>query len=91
MLITKPIIRKLAPNDVTPPIPSINACASRLINDTKQALYGPSRNTSNAIAKKCIGKPKGDGIDKDETTVVKTAKIAILTICFSLLSSLENL
>ena len=71
--ITNPIIRKFAPNDVRPPIPNSNACASKLMKDTRHALYGPNRNTSNAIVKKCIGKPRGDGIDNDEMTVVKTA------------------
>jgi hypothetical protein len=77
MIITTPIIRKLAPNDVIPPIPNSNAWASKLMKDTKQALSGPIRNTSNGIVKKCIGKPNGDGIDKEEIIVVKTAYIAI--------------
>lgn len=82
---------KFAPNIVIPPILSKIACASRLINETMFEVSGPSKIATRGIKKKCIGTPKGEGIDNEVTVIVKTLKIAIEIILFSLFSSFENL
>ena len=54
---------KFAPNIVIPPISSRIACINRLINETIFEVRGPSKIATRGIKKKCIGTPKGEGID----------------------------
>ena len=61
------------------------------MNETMFEVFGPSTIATRGIKKKCIGTPNGDGIDSDVTVIVKTLKIAIEIILFSLFSSFENL
>ena len=82
---------KFAPNIVIPPILSKSACTNRLINETILDVSGPSKIATRGIKKKCIGTPKGEGIDSEVTVTVNTLKIAIEIILFSLFSSFENL
>ena len=82
---------KFAPNIVIPPIFSKIDWASRLINETMFEVSGPSKIATRGIRKKCIGTPNGEGIDSEVTVTVKTLKIAIEIILFSLFSSFENL
>ena len=82
---------KFAPNIVIPPIFSNIACTNRLIKETIFEVSGPSKIATRGIKKKCIGTPKGEGIDNYVTVTVNTLKIAIEIILFSLFSSFENL
>lgn len=87
----KPITRKFAPNDVTPPIFKTNACMMSVTKETIVLDRGPNRIAIRGIRKKCIGTPNGEGIDSEVTTIVNTLKRAIDIILFSLFSSFENL
>ena len=86
-----PITRKFAPKDVIPPIFKANACIIKVTNDTIVLDRGPNSIAIKGIKKKWIGTPRGDGIDNEVTTIVKTLNKAIDIILFSLFSSFENL
>lgn len=87
----KPITRKFAPSDVTPPIFKINTCIISVMNETIVLDRGPNNMAIRGIKKKCIGTPNGEGTETEVTTIVNTLKSAIEIIRFSLFSSFENL
>ena len=87
----KPITRKFAPSDVTPPMFRISACMMSVTNETIVLDSGPNRIATKGIRKKCIGTPNGEGTETEVTTIANTLKRAIEIILFSLFSSLENL
>ena len=91
ILITTPMASTLAPRVVIPPIPRKRNCKSRHKKATATPVNGPSRIATNGIRKKCMGTPKGEGMDKEDTATVTAAKIPVLIISLSFCSLLDIL